>query len=164
MVFIGIGANLPSDRFGAPAQTCAAAKDALMDLEGVQVLACSDWFESAPVPMSDQPWFINGVLQVQTDLSPVLLLQALHTIEAEFGRVRTERNAPRVLDLDLLAYGDVIHNGKGPQIPHPRLSERAFVLLPLVQIAPTWVHPKNGKTVQDLIANLPKDQLCRPLS
>ncbi|MBL4748580.1 MAG: 2-amino-4-hydroxy-6-hydroxymethyldihydropteridine diphosphokinase [Magnetovibrio sp.] len=164
MIFIGIGANLPSDRFGKPQATCDAARVALDRITGVRVVACSEWFESAPVPLSDQPWYINGVVKVETDLTPRNLLQAMHAIEADFGRVRTERNAPRILDLDLLAYNETLIVGSGPEIPHPRLVERAFVLRPLAQIAPNWVHPVTGESVSKMIAKLPKDQVCRPLN
>ena len=164
MIFIGIGANLPSDRFGKPQATCDAARVALDRIERVRVVACSAWFESAPVPLSDQPWYINGVAQVETDLTPNDLLQALHAIEDDFGRVRTVRNAPRVLDLDLLAYNEAHIEGGGAEIPHPRLVERAFVLRPLAQIAPHWVHPVTGENVSKMIEKLPKDQVCRPLN
>jgi len=163
MILVGIGANLPSDRFGDPMDTCEAACDALERLDFVHIIARSGWFESAPVPLSDQPWFINGVVQVDTKLPPNELLGALHSIEADFGRVRSERNAPRVLDLDLLAYDDIKITDSSPQIPHPRMHVRAFVLLPLAKINPDWVHPQNGAKLADLIEKLPKDQLCRPL-
>ena len=164
MILIGIGANLPSNRFGGPRDTCAAALAALNALTGVRVVAKSRWFESAPVPASDQPWFINGVARVETELSPAKLLDALHAIEADFGRVRAERNAPRVLDLDLLAYDKVLISDGEVEIPHPRLHERAFVLLPLGDVAPDWVHPAMGQKLRDLAAKLPKDQVCRPLA
>ncbi|MBL4691775.1 MAG: 2-amino-4-hydroxy-6-hydroxymethyldihydropteridine diphosphokinase [Magnetovibrio sp.] len=163
MIFIGIGANLPSKRFGAPKDTCEAACRALDALTSLDIVAKSNWFESAPVPASDQPWYINGVVQVTTDLTPFDLLQTLHAIEADFGRVRSERNAPRVLDLDVLAYNDLNLEGSQAQIPHPRLQNRAFVVLPLAQLAPRWVHPVTGQTLENMIANLPTDQVCRPL-
>jgi 2-amino-4-hydroxy-6-hydroxymethyldihydropteridine diphosphokinase len=94
------------------------------------------------------------------------LLDTLHAIEASFGRVRTVPNAPRVLDLDLLAYGDVIlgEAGEGGAcIPHPRLESRAFVLLPLNDVAPGWVHPLSRRNLAEMMAKLPQDQVCRPL-
>lgn len=165
-ILIGMGANLSSDRFGAPLAACEAALKVLADNPEVQVVARSRWFESEPVPVSDQPWFINGVVQVETQLSPLALLDVLHTIEAQFGRVRTVPNAPRVLDLDLLAYGDAVlgEAGEGGMlVPHPRLENRAFVLLPLGDVAPDWVHPQSGHTLAQMVAKLPKDQVCRPL-
>lgn len=167
-ILIGIGANLASERFGAPLEACEAALKALGEVAGVRVAAVSRWFESAPVPASDQPWFVNGVARVETELSALALLDALHAIEARFGRVRTVPNAPRVLDLDLLAYGDEMIGGgeggeDGAQVPHPRLEGRAFVLLPLGDVAPDWVHPRTGCALAEMVAKLPNDQVCRPL-
>lgn len=165
-ILIGVGANLASDRFGTPLDACEAAIQALAATSGVRVVARSRWFESQPVPVSDQPWFINGVVRVETDFSPQELLDVLHTIEAQFGRVRTVPNAPRVLDLDLLAYGDAILGQVGEggiQIPHPRMENRAFVLFPLSDVAPDWVHPQGGRSLADLRARLPQNQVCRAL-
>jgi 2-amino-4-hydroxy-6-hydroxymethyldihydropteridine diphosphokinase len=96
------------------------------------------------------------------------LLDVLHTIEAHFGRVRTVANAPRVLDLDLLAFGDLVTGADEEgweelHLPHPRLENRAFVLLPLADVAPDWVHPQTGQTVAEMVAQLPSDQVCRSL-
>lgn len=162
-ILIGIGANLSSARFGAPLNACTAALEALDALDGVRVAARSRWFESEPVPKSDQPWFVNGVARVETALAPLDLLARLHDIEADFGRVRTVPNAPRVLDLDLLAYGDEVLDAPHAHIPHARLEGRAFVVLPLGDVAPDWVHPKSGRALSDLRADLPADQVCRPI-
>jgi 2-amino-4-hydroxy-6-hydroxymethyldihydropteridine diphosphokinase len=158
MILIGLGANLGSPRFGPPRATLEAALAALA-ARGLAVAARSPWYRSAPVPASDQPWFVNGVAAVTTLLAPAPLLDLLLGLEAEFGRLRTERNAPRLLDLDLLAYGDrVSPPGEVPILPHPRLHERAFVLLPLRDLAPAWRHPRLGRTVDELIAALPPEQ------
>ncbi len=159
MILIGLGANLPS-RFGNPVATCEAAFSALAAL-GVSVLARSPWYETAPVPMSDQPWFVNGVAAVATDLDPPDLLATLHRVEADFGRARTVANAARPLDLDLLAYDDLLREEPPPIVPHPRLHERAFILLPLRDIDPHWRHPKSGLTIDALIAATPPGQLIR---
>ncbi len=130
----------------------------------VTVVRRSRWYTSAPVPPSDQPWFVNGVALVATDLGPADLLATLHRIENEFGRVRRVRNEARVIDLDLLAYGDlVLGEGEGLVLPHPRLRTRAFVLLPLAEVAPDWRHPVSGEAVEDLIRTLPADQGAVPL-
>lgn len=163
MILIGIGANLPTKSYASPQDTCVAALAALDAIKGVHVAQVSRWFESAPVPASDQPWFVNGVARLDTDLTPEDLLRALHDVEAEFGRVRGERNAPRVLDLDLLAYDDVLVVAADIEIPHARLHQRAFVVLPLGDIAPDWVHPALGQNLKDLAAKLPQDQICRPI-
>ena len=108
------------------------------------------------MPASDQPWFVNGVAEVATRLDPAALLVLLHAVEREFGRTRGVANAARVLDLDLLAYGATVADGRngGPILPHPRLHERAFVLVPLVDLAPDWRHPVLGKTATELLRDL----------
>jgi 2-amino-4-hydroxy-6-hydroxymethyldihydropteridine diphosphokinase len=131
---------------------------------GIHIRSRSRWYQSAPVPVSDQPWFVNGVICAETELSPAEVLAQLHRIEAELGRQRGERNAARAVDLDILAFGNLILEGPEPPIvPHPRLAERAFVLLPLAEIAPDWRHPVTGTGISDLIAALPRDQVTRPL-
>jgi len=164
MIFIGIGANLPSERFGNPLETCEAALKAL-DGAGVRVLRRARWYKSAPVPLSDQPWFINGIAEIETELTSTEVLARLHAIEAGFGRVRGVRNAARVLDLDLIAYGDEVADGAGGggTVPHPRMAERAFVLLPLAELAPGWRHPATGTGIAELVAALPPGQVAEPL-
>ncbi len=162
-ILIAFGANLPS-RYGAPQETLAAALRRLEE-RGLRILARSRFWLTEPVPVSDQPWFVNGVCAVETALEPEALLALLHAVEAEFGRVRSLPNAPRVLDLDLLAHGRRIvpaQPGQGLCLPHPRLGERAFVLLPLRDVAPGWVHPCSGDTLLSLIARLPADQKAVP--
>jgi 2-amino-4-hydroxy-6-hydroxymethyldihydropteridine diphosphokinase len=158
MILLGLGANLPS-RYGPPEAGLAAALD-MIEAEGVKVVNRSRFYRSAPVPASDQPWYVNAVASVATALSTRELLALLHRIESSFGRERRERNEPRSLDLDLLAYDDRVETGEGggPILPHPRLHERAFVLLPLRDIAPGWCHPSLGRTVEELIESLPPGQ------
>lgn len=161
MILIAIGSNLPGAK-GGPRATCAAALDRLQTL-GVDILATSPWYETAPIPVSDQPWFVNGVVWVRTSLQPSELMTLLHQVEAEFGRARTVPNAARVLDLDLLAYDR--HVLGGPlHLPHPRLHERAFVLYPLRDIAPAWEHPITGLVPSAMVAALPPGQGIRPLT
>ena len=166
MILIGLGANLPTSRFGPPRAALEAALKALSEV-GIAPLRCSRWYESAPLPISDQPWYVNGVAVVETALAPAALLAELHRIERNFGRQRRLPNAPRTLDLDLLAYDDVVISAAeavdGPVLPHPRLAERAFVLLPLAEVAPGWRHPVSGECVEALIARLPEGQELRPL-
>lgn len=163
MILIGIGANLPSKRYGTPVQTCEAALHALDRVDGVRVVRRSRWFESAPVPISDQPWYVNGVCIIETGLEPGALLDIMHHIEADFGRVRSEKNAPRVLDLDLLAYHDLITAAdQGFTVPHPRMHERGFVLHPLADLVPGWAHPETGASLDALISALPDEQTTRP--
>lgn len=160
MIFIGLGANLPSGRYGAPRQILAAAIECL-NANDIIVEARSGWYRSAPVPASDQPWFVNAVTEVRTELEPGALLARLHGIEAAFGRVRRRANEARVLDLDLIDYHGRVQDGPAPPIlPHPRMAERAFVLLPLAEIAPGWIHPRTGAPVARLIAALDPGQAC----
>ncbi len=163
MIFIGIGANLPSQRFGPPHATCEAALSAL-EGHGIIVAQRSRWFRSAPLPASEQPWYVNGVARLETALEPLALLGVLHRIEADFGRRRTRRNASRVLDLDLLAYDELVMDGKdGLILPHPRMHQRAFVLLPLAEVAAGWRHPVLERGIGDFLAEIPGDQGIEPL-
>lgn len=157
MIFVALGANLPS-RFGAPHETLAAAR-AEMARRGLDIVRQSSTWLTAPVPVSDQPWYHNEVVAVETGLSPFRLLETLQDIENTFGRERSLRNAPRILDLDLVAYDDVILDRPELIIPHPRMHERAFVLLPLQEIAPDdWRHPVSKASLVDLIAKVPAEQ------
>ncbi len=156
---IALGSNLPAADGAPPLATC---RRALADIAATigPVLAQSAWYLSEPVPASSQPWFVNGVAVVQTDLSPSALLTALHGLEQATGRRRRERWEARVLDLDLLSCGDQLWDGSegGVELPHPRLGERAFVLLPLADVAADWRHPGSGRTVADMLAELPPGQ------
>jgi 2-amino-4-hydroxy-6-hydroxymethyldihydropteridine diphosphokinase len=154
MILLALGANLPST-VGSPVETLRAALAAL-DHVGIHVCAASKFFVSAAWPDPRDPAFVNAVACVETKLEPAPLLASLHTIERKFGRLRGERNAPRTLDLDLLDYDGRIEEGP-PQLPHPRMAERGFVLIPLADIAPDWRHPLSGKVVQSLIAELSQD-------
>jgi len=156
MILLGLGANLPS-AIGPPAATLAAALDALA-AEGVIIRRRSSWYRSAPVPAGDQPWYVNGVVTVATPLDAPSLLALLHRIEERFGRVRRERNEARVVDLDILDYHGAIR-AEDPVLPHPRMHERSFVLLPLRELAPDWRHPVSGAALPALLAALPPDQV-----
>ncbi len=154
VILIGLGANLPTARYGAPRKTLEAALEAL-ERRGIHVVKLSRWYSSAPVPPSSQPRYVNAVAAVRTDLPPEALLGALHEIERDLGRRRAAaRNAARAIDLDLLAYGTLVRSHEAPLLPHPRLAERAFVLRPLCDIAPHWRHPTLGQTAQELAAAL----------
>lgn len=152
MIFIALGANLPGP-FGAPEITLEKAIQRLQ-ASGLEIISRSNIWVTEPVPASDQPLYRNAVIGVKTDLKPAELLTLLHVIESEFGRIRHNRNEPRIIDLDLLAYDDLIIDQFDINLPHPRLQERAFVLVPLCEIAPSWIHPALNKTAQILLDNL----------
>ena len=163
MIVIGLGANLSSPRYGGPQDACEAALGALR-AAGVAVLRRSRWYRSAPVPASDQPWFVNAVAEVSTELSAADLLGLLHGIEQEMGRERRARDEARVIDLDLLIFGETVSRpGETPVLPHPRLAERAFVVLPLAELAPDWRHPRTGQSLDRMVQALPADQRAEPI-
>lgn len=156
--FIGFGGNI-GDRVAA----CEAALARLAASEGVRLVAVSDLFRSDPVGIVDQPWFVNGVAWVETTLSPIDLLNRLIEIEAEMGRVRLVKNGPRIIDLDLLLYGDTRLDEATLTLPHPRMLERHFVLVPLVQLISDGRHPVTGEPFAAVLARLPGDGGVRPL-
>lgn len=155
MILIALGANLPSP-VGEPAETLRAALEAL-GTHGVNVRAVSKFYATPAWPDPNDPPFVNAVAHIETALSPMALLAALHNVETAFGRRRSERNAPRTLDLDLLDYNGRIEPGP-PELPHSRMTERGFVLVPLSDIAPDWRHPITGLSLQSLIADLSQEQ------
>ncbi len=152
MILISIGGNLASPGFGPPRQTLGAALAAL-EREGVRISARSGWYLTEPVPRSDQPWFVNAVASLATSLHAPDLLAVLQSVEIRFGRVRGERNAARVLDLDLLDYRGQLTETATLVLPHPRLHERPFVLVPLAEIAPAWRHPLLKQTAEQLLGD-----------
>lgn len=157
MIIIALGANLPSE-YGTPEETLYKSIESI-EARGIDVIARSSAWLTAPVPVSDQPWYRNAVIGVRSDMNAFDLMTALHDIEEEFGRVRSVRNAPRVLDLDLIAYDDeIIEEEGGLIVPHPRMYQRAFVLMPLAEIAPDWVHPVLHAPLSALIAEIPETQ------
>jgi 2-amino-4-hydroxy-6-hydroxymethyldihydropteridine diphosphokinase len=151
--YIGMGANLPSIA-GPPESTLAAAAVRLASLG--HVVARSSLYSTQPVGFADQPRFINAAVALETDLTPQALLSGLLAIELEFGRDRAASftNGPRTLDLDILLFGDQKITQPGLEIPHPRLGQRAFVLIPLSEIAPHALDPGTGKTMTQLLQGL----------
>jgi 2-amino-4-hydroxy-6-hydroxymethyldihydropteridine diphosphokinase len=148
VVVVAIGGNLP----GAYDSVESLLEAAVHELEdaGLTVAAHSPWWRSAAWPDPSEPPFLNAVLLVRTDLNPAETLEALHAIERRFGRERSTANAPRTLDLDLIAHGRTVTEGPGVTLPHPRAHERRFVMGPLAQIAPGWTHPSLRQTAENL--------------
>ncbi len=145
MAYIGLGANL-GDR---QANVQQALRE-LAILPTIELVKVSSLYETAPVGVVDQPSFLNQVAAVRTSLSPQALLSALLHIENQMGRTRTVRWGPRVIDMDLLLYGDAQIALPGLTVPHPRLRERAFAMVPLAEIAPDLALPEDGKTVSEI--------------
>jgi 2-amino-4-hydroxy-6-hydroxymethyldihydropteridine diphosphokinase len=139
VAFIGLGSNL-SD----PREEVRMALEALERLPGTKVLARSSLYRSAPVGYLDQPDFVNAVAKIETQLAPKALLDVLLEMEKIRGRTREFQNAPRVLDLDVLLYDDLCHHEHGLTLPHPQMHKRAFVLCPLLEIAPGCEIPGVG--------------------
>lgn len=161
MILIALGANLPAPDGSPPLETCRRAVEDLKALPGIGAGLLSHWYETAPVPPGPQPSYVNGVIGFEGTADPAWLLARLNAIEAAAGRVRAERNAPRVLDLDVVDIDGQVRDAPDPILPHPRAHERAFVLLPLADVAPNWVHPRLRRSVADLLRALPTQEVRR---
>lgn len=168
MIILGLGANLESDQGTGPAASLDVACRRFAAI-GIEVRTRSPWFESAPVPASDQPWFVNGVVGVSTHLSAEEMLAGIKRLEAWFGRRDQSRWAARPMDIDILDYRgqvrpDVVawHQGGEAErstlvLPHPRLHRRRFVLAPLEKMAAEWRHPVFDRTAAQMLAALDDD-------
>jgi 2-amino-4-hydroxy-6-hydroxymethyldihydropteridine diphosphokinase len=163
-IIVALGGNLP----GAWPSIAAVLEAALASLDevGLNLLARSSLWRSAAWPDPSQPDYLNAVALVETELSPHDLLLGLQDLERRFGRVRSSPNAPRVLDLDLIGYGRLVAKDEtgGLILPHPRASERGFVMGPLAQIAPDWRHPVSGERACDLAKRATVGADAAPLS
>jgi len=145
---IALGSNLGDSRV-----ILESALKLLDQTPGITILAQSSWYQTKPVG-PPQPDFLNGCALLGVQISPQELLQTLLAIEAKFGRVRRERWGPRILDLDLLLFDNLILESANLVLPHPSMNERAFVLVPLAEIAPNWIEPKSGKSIAQLVQAL----------
>jgi 2-amino-4-hydroxy-6-hydroxymethyldihydropteridine diphosphokinase len=149
-IYIGIGSNV-----GDRVEHCERAIGALARLPGVTVVAVSSLYESAPVPPASGRWFVNGVVSVVTTSTPEALLRQLHRIERRLGRPAVRaRGEDRTIDLDLLLVGSRIIDGPELVVPHPRLHQRRFVMVPLCELAPDLRHPILGLTMRELLGRL----------
>lgn len=146
--YIALGSNLGDRKANLEeAVKCVAAA-------GIKVVKVSSWLETEPYGVTDQPMFMNGVMQVETDKTPLELLRTLLAIELDMGRVRKRRWGERNIDLDLLLYEDVIMTSKELNLPHPDMQNRDFVLIPLAEIAQNLMHPVLHKTIKQLLETL----------
>jgi 2-amino-4-hydroxy-6-hydroxymethyldihydropteridine diphosphokinase len=159
---IALGANLPGPDGAPPRATCERALTRLSALPGLSLRVRSRWFSTAPQPPSDQPRYVNGVVVLAGRIAPAALLTALQACEAASGRVRGAPDAARTLDLDIIDMAGTVRDAPDPVLPHPRAHLRAFVLLPLRDVAPWWVHPRLDQTIHELIRLLPPQDV-RPL-
>lgn len=151
-VLIGIGGNL-----GDPEASCREAVELLRRQPEIVLLKVSSLYRTEPVGKKDQGWFVNAVALCETSLDAERFLGVLQEIERKCGRVRRERWGPRTLDLDILGFGDSIVESAELTLPHPRLHERKFVLVPLLEILPQWTHPRLHRTGRELLADLDND-------
>jgi len=158
LAYIGIGSNL-----GEKLENCLRAVEAIGSDARNCLVRCSRFYRTEPMGKKDQAWFINGVAAVETAMGPRELLEFLLSVEKEMGRARKERWGPRIIDLDILFYGDRVLNEEGLQIPHPRLHERRFVLVPLKEIAPGLVHPVFHRTVSQILGELDAEEKVSPI-
>mgnify|MGYP000008707243 FL=1 len=163
MIYIGIGSNLNGKNNETPLQNC---KKAVVELKKeVNICKISSWYKSEPIPVSNQPWFINGVIEISTNKSSLDLLEFILSIEEVFGRVREKKNEARILDLDIIDYKKKkLYIKNKLIIPHPRMHERSFVLQPLSELNPKWMHPIKKKGIKELIRNLNDKQKISKIS
>ncbi len=153
IAYIGIGSNL-----GDKIDHCDKAVSQILKVGRTKLLAKSSFFKTRPVGYTAQDWFVNGVIKIETDLEASELLRTLKTIESQLGRRETFRWGPRTIDLDILFFDDIEIQTGELQIPHLLIQNRQFVLVPLVEIDPTLIHPVLKKTSRELLENLKEDQ------
>ncbi len=157
-VYIGLGSNL-----GVPEDNLRLALGHLGDLAGVENVTPSCFYKTPPFGITDQPEFVNAVARADTTLLPQQLLTALLLIEHEMGRVRTEKWGPRIIDLDILLFGNRVMDEPGLTIPHPGIPDREFVLAPMVDLAPDCLHPTRNATMRELLNQLGGATTARPI-
>lgn len=149
VAFIGVGANV-----GDAAKTCRKAIGLLGELPGVRVLRASSLYRTEPVGPQDQEWFINAVAEIRTSLAPEALLKALKELEQRLGRTPGEKWGPRIIDLDILLYGQEVIREEQLAVPHPEMHRRRFVLVPLCELASYAIHPAFGVSARGLLDRL----------
>jgi 2-amino-4-hydroxy-6-hydroxymethyldihydropteridine diphosphokinase len=156
LVYLSLGSNLGNRE--------AHLEDAQNRLAALgRIVAVSSFYETEPVEFTDQPWFLNCAVALETALTPQQLMTSLLGIEEAMGRKRVQKKGPRIIDVDILLFGDTILDSPGVTIPHPAMQERRFVLEPLAEIAPNLLHPVRRKTIRELRDALPEGKVVRKL-
>jgi len=156
--YVGVGSNT-----GDPVGNCLEALDRLSASETIEVLRRSSLYRTEPVGVKDQPWFINAVAEIRTTLEAHALLGVLQGVEEQMGRVRTAKGGPRVIDLDILLYGERVIRDETLCVPHPEMHKRRFVLVPLMEIASYLIHPVYGISIRGLLERLSDISAVIPL-
>ena len=157
MILIALGSNLKSVTYGEPIKNCYKAMEFLekrFELEKV-----SNFYETEPIPKSNQEMYVNGVVSVKTNFLPKKILSELMNIEKIFKRVRHLKNESRVIDLDLLCYNEIIFKDKNLELPHPRMHLRRFVMQPLCDINKDWEHPLLKEKAKNILKNLANQKI-----
>ena len=157
MILIALGSNLNSELYGSPLKNC---------LNGVKILRknffvkkVSKFYKTEPIPKSDQPWYVNGVVEIKTTLHPFDILKKLFFIENYYKRVTKKKNEPRVIDLDLISYNNFVSKKKSLMLPHPRMHKRMFVIKPICDLNPKWKHPIFKENALNLLKKLANQKI-----
>ncbi len=158
IAYIGIGSNL-----GTPGENCIEAIEKISNTKDIKIISRSSFYQTEPIGEVQQDWFVNSAIKIKTNLSPTHLLSALLNIESAMGRTREEKWGPRLIDLDLLFYGNLILRKKGLTLPHPEILKRKFVLIPMSEIAENLVHPTLKKTIKILLQESSDETVVKKL-
>ena len=156
---IAIGSNL-----GTPKKNCIEAIDIISSSPGIKTISKSSFYQTAPVGNTEQNWFINSVIKISTQLNPDILLAVLLEIESKMGRIRKEKWGPRIIDLDLLFYDNLIIKQKDLTLPHPEIQKRNFVLQPLNEIEGNFIHPSLNKSINTLLKESKDNSVVKKLN
>ena len=157
MILIAFGSNLESKIYGSPINNCKQGIELIK--KNFYVSKVSRFYETEPIPKSNQNWYVNGVIKIATTLNPYDILRRLLYLEKSLCRKRKLKNEPRIIDFDLLCFGNKIIKGKNLEIPHPRMHQRSFVMKPICDIDCNWVHPKFKLSAKVLLKKLAKQKI-----
>jgi 2-amino-4-hydroxy-6-hydroxymethyldihydropteridine diphosphokinase len=160
MIIIAIGSNLISSKYKSSIDACEASIDMMLDHK-ITLVDKSSWYISEPIPVSSQPNFINGVILINTILNSHDLLIKLKAIETQMGRIRSTKNANRIIDLDIISYNDEITETNLLTLPHPRLADRAFVLMPISELVPDWRHPLTNISINTMLKQVKEQRITK---